>query len=90
LIAFVLPSDSIREITVRALRNAELDVVLLALFASSAAAILMVCLLGLVNLSKNWEGDVLRAGIAHKMNGETMPYVGAQMRWQSLNASLRD
>ena len=80
----------------RALRNAELDVVLLALFAASAAAILMVCLLGLVNLSKHWEGDVrdellpLRAGIAHRMNGETMPYVGAQMRWQSPNASLRD
>jgi hypothetical protein len=33
--------------------------VLLALLAPSAVVILMVCLLGLVGLSRQWDGDVL-------------------------------
>ena len=36
-----------------------MDMVLLALLAPSAVVILMVCLLGLVGLSRQWDGDVL-------------------------------
>ena len=47
-------------------------------FAGSVV-ILMVCLLSLAGLSKNWDGDVLgqlmlfRGGIAHATTGETGP-----------------
>jgi hypothetical protein len=81
----------------RALRYAGLDAVLLALLVPSAVVILMVCLLGLAGLSKNWDGDVLgqlmllRGGITHA----TTPNMGAPVNWQKsrLNAghaSLRD
>jgi len=43
----------------RRLRAAGLDVVLLALLGSSAMVILMVCLLGLLGLSKTWDGVCL-------------------------------
>lgn len=78
----------------RTLPDAGLDVVFLALFGASAVAILMVCLLGLVSLSKDWEGDILgelspfRAGNGYKMSRETKPLVGVQMRWQSLSGAL--
>ena len=61
------------------MRHAGLDMVLLALLVPSAVAILMVCLLGLAGLSKNWDGDVLgqlillRGGIAHAMTREPGP-----------------
>jgi hypothetical protein len=63
----------------RALRDAGLDVVLLALLVPSAVVMLMVCLLGLAGLSKNWDGGVLgqlmllRGGVAHAMTRETGP-----------------
>jgi hypothetical protein len=43
-------------IPMRTLRDAESDVVLLALFGTSAVVVLIVCLLGLISLSTNWEG----------------------------------
>jgi hypothetical protein len=64
----------------RALQDAGLDVVaLLTLLVTSSVVILMVCLLSLAGLSKNWDGDVLgqlmllRGGIAHATTGETGP-----------------
>ena len=72
------------------------DVVWLALLVPSAVVILMVCLLGLFGLSKNWDGGVLgqllflRGGIAHTMTRETGPDMDPQMRWQNPHASLRD
>jgi hypothetical protein len=80
-------------IPMRILQDAGLDVVLLALFGTSAVVVLMVCLLGLISLSTNWEGDILGELLPlrpHKMSRETKPFVGGQIRWQTLNASLRD
>ena len=72
--------------------------VFLALLGSSAVAILMACLLGLLGLSKNWDGDVLgqllllRGGIAHTMTKEAGPQISTQINWQNpsrTRASLR-
>ena len=76
----------------RTLRDMGLDVVLLALIGTSATAILMVCLLGLTSLSKNWEGDILGELLPlradnYKISKDTKPFVGAQMLWQTVNAT---
>ena len=73
----------------RALRDAGLDVALLALLVPSAVVILMVCLLGLAGLSKNWDGDALgqllqpRGEMAHTMTRKTGSDVAAQINWQN-------
>jgi hypothetical protein len=82
----------------RRLRAAGLDVVLLALLGSSAMVILMVCLLGLLGLSKTWDGDVLgqllllRGGIAQTMTREAGSHTLPPVNWQNpgrTHASLR-
>jgi hypothetical protein len=82
----------------RALRGAGSDVVFLALLGSSAVAILMACLLGLLGLSKSWDGDVLgqplllRGEIAHTMTREDGSQISTQINWQiqpELRGSLR-
>ena len=82
----------------RALRGAGSDVVFLALLGSSAVAILMACLLGLLGLSKNWDANVLsqllllRGGIAPTMAREDGPQITTQINWQiqpDLRGSLR-
>jgi hypothetical protein len=79
----------------RALRDVGLDVVLLALLVPSAVVILMVCLLGLFDLSKNRDRDVLgqllllRGGIAHTVTRETVPDMGAQITWQKSRLNTR-
>jgi hypothetical protein len=82
----------------RALRGAGSDVVFLALLGSSAVAILMACLLGLLGLTKNWDRDVLgqplflRGGIAQTMTREDEPQSSTQINWQiqpELRGSIR-
>jgi hypothetical protein len=82
----------------KTVRNATLDLVLLAMLGPSVVVVLMACLWGLVGLSRDWNGDVLgqlllfRSGIAQGLSNESRPSAGelAKPKLNTGNAPFRN